>query len=364
MSKILTVILPTFWTIHDEIYKQYGGLEPRTLAVAKFFADLDYNVNVIAPRGSHLSHKNITILSGNHRAWTGSGLHPYDLEKDMILSNIEEIKQSDAVLEDIHFHYLSWLKSQKPQDYPKVAWSMDFHPDQINSLPNHPQNIIAVSKWVMSAMREKFKNQNHNFYHAYSGLILENYPKDIDFKNKEDNLYLFLARFSSVKAPHIILELARENPNDEFVMLGDVLFAGEYQYIRQIKENADTLDNVKVIFNGSYKEKITYLEKAKGILHPGQWHEPLGLDTLEGLYFGAKALAFDCGSAREIYQHEKHGLIIPFSDNENQNIEFYKRGFRQFKKLNIKPEVCKDRILSNFDFKKHSFGVYKKVLFD
>lgn len=363
MNKILTIIFPTYWSIRDKSFEGYGGLEPRSIAVANFFAELDYQVNIIAPIGSHLSHKNITTLSGNHRPWIGSGTHPYDIEKDAIETNLDVLKNSDAVLDDTHFGYMRWLKSQTPDEFPLVANSFDFHPDQISSLPNYPQNIIAVSKWVMSVLREKFKNQHHNFYQAYSGLVLENYPKDIDFKDKQENLYLYLARFSRVKSPHIILEVARENPNDEFVMLGDVLFAGEYQYIRQIKENADSLDNVKVIFNCSYKEKIEYLRKATGILHPGQWQEPLGFDTLEGLYLGAKALAFDVGSAREIYKHEKQGMIVPFSNNEGQNIESYKRAFKKFKTLKINPQTCKDRIISEFDFKKKSFPVYKHVLF-
>ena len=362
MNKTLTVILPTYWVALDDSFKKYGGLEPRTIAVAKLFADLDYNVNILAPRGSHFSHKNITVLSGDHRAWSGE-IHPYDLEKNIILTNIDEIKNSDAVLEDIHFHYLSWLKLQSPKDYPKMAWSMDFHPDQISSLPNYPQNIISVSKWVMSTMREKFKNLHHNFFTAYSGLILENYPSNIDYKDKQNNLYLYLCRFSKVKSPQFVLELAKENPNDEFIMLGDAIFAGENQFAGQIKSIGDELDNVKIIFNCSYKEKIDYLRRCNGLLHPGQWMEPLGFDMLEGLYFGSPILAFDRGSVREIYKNEKHGLIVPFTNSEQSNIENYKRAFKKFKTLKIKPEVCRERILQNFDFKRDSFPVYERVLF-
>ena len=684
----LSIIFPTFFEINDSIHKSYNALETRTFEVAKLFANLGVKVNIIAPRGSHTSQKNITVLNGDVRAWDGHSYHPYDGEKNQVETNLDILKNSDAILEDSHFGYLKYLKSINPSDFPKVVYSFDHHCftagvriravsrngknyirkiadlenehpklihnsqeingewfkeplksklykvklhnnfeinavtadhlhltnnglkrtdelsendylpislsefggdvgnydlgwlmgfigaegsiidgegvyisqqsseegrnnimqceyiskqmghyahssqnhrgeltlaiartfvpivksfigghnaltkhlmnkvwnttkdfrsgmwegwhdgdrsgdgiatysknladdltillrsigklsaiysrissgysnhgnlcytvrpyklndnkgytpsyikkdsdsakvwvqikeinevksgntifvydyninsdqhlfelangiithncDQLQSLPNYPQNIICVSKWQMSALREKFKNLNHNFYQAYSGLILENYP-EYNLKDKQDNLYLFLARFSTVKAPHIIIELARENPNDEFVLMGDTLFSNEPHYARELKLISDSMKNVKIIFNASYDEKIQYLQKATGLLHPGSWHEPLGWDMLEGLYHGCKVMAFDRGSVREIYQHEKHGLIIPFSDNENQNIEFYKRGFRQFKKLDIKPEVCKDRILSNFDFKKHSFGVYNKVLFD
>jgi len=502
-NKTLTIVFPTYWCINDKVHENYGGLEPRTFAVAKLFADEGCTVNILAPRGSETKHKNINVLSGSFRAWDGKNPHPYDLEKDLVLSNIDVIKQSDAFIDDDHFHYLTYLKSKNPDDFPIGAWSFDHHPDVLESLPIYPQNIICVSKWQMSALREKFRHLNHRFYQSYSGLVLENYPTDFDPKDKQDNLYLYLARFSSVKAPHLVMHLAEENPLDEFVLLGDTLFAGEYQYIRKVKEAADELDNVKIIFNCSYKEKIEYLRKSIGLLHPGFWcipgyetimtsdgmksissieigdevlthdgtfqkvlnkfskaysrdlirvhprhfggryfdvtpehkimtrngykqacklmmddellqgkssidrlnsknnkeyvniyklqmipysgivydievknnhnfnlkgvvvsnSEPLGLDMLEGLYFGNKVYAFDRGGPREIYKPQDHGLIIPWGPNQEENAELYLRNFKTFKGLKINPEVCRERVLSNFDFKRHSFGIYRDVLF-
>ena len=361
-NHIISDILPTYFPLTDRIHNYYGALEVKNFAVARYLAEEDNDVYIFAPRGSSTSHKNITILSGNYDSWTGTP-HPYDLEKDLIEENIDVLKQSDAIYESTHFHYMQWLKAQHPNEYPRCVWDFDHHPDNLQSLPPSPQNIICISKWQMSVLREKFKNNGHSFWQAYSGLILENYPSDFDSRDKEKNLYLFLARISSVKSPHIVLELARENPTDNFVILGDVLFTNEPHYAQKIKNIADDLDNVKVIFNCSYKEKIDYLKKATGILHPGFWNGPLEWDILEGLYFGAKALCFDRGATREIYKNEKHGLIVPFSNSEQNNIEMYKRAFKKFKNMRIDPQTCRDRILQEFDFKKKSFPIYKRVLF-
>lgn len=170
-----------------------------------------------------------------------------------------------------HFGYARWLKMNDINGYPKLANSWDHHPDNLQTLPTNPQNIIAVSKWLMSELREKFKNQGHNFYHAYSGLIRDNYPSDLDFGEKESNLWFYIARFSTVKGPDIIIELAKQYKDDNFVLAGDCLFSNEAHYARTIKEVADSLDNVKVIFNISYKEKIDYLRRCTGLLHPGRW---------------------------------------------------------------------------------------------
>lgn len=356
------IIFPTFWAITEDIYKIYGGLEPRTTAVARYLADDGYEVLIFSPRGSSLPHKNIKIYHGEHWAWNGRSPPPYELEKDLITHNEDILKTCDIILEDNHFGYFRYLKSLNVDAYPKVANSWDHHPDNINSLPNYQQNIIAVSKWTMMALREKFKNQGHNFWHAYSGLIRDHYPEEIDINDKDENLFLFLARFSTVKGPDIVIELAKEFKDDRFVLIGDTLFTNEAHYARTIKTIGDTLDNVTIIFNASYKEKIHYLKLASGVLHPGRWDEPLGWDMLEGLYFGAPILAFDRGAIREIYSNEKHGYIIPFSQNDQENIEMYKKGFRRFKKLAVKPEDCRQRILDNFDFRRHSYPVYKEVL--
>jgi len=167
-----------------------------------------------------------------------------------------------------------------------------------------------------------------------------------------------------VKSPHVIIELAKEFPDDEFVLMGDTLFTQEGGYARLILEESDELDNVKILFNASWDEKIEYLKRANGLLHPGFWAEPLGWDMLEGLLYGAKVLAYDRGAVREIYRSGKHGYVVPFASTEEENIENYKRAFRNFRSLKVDREECRNRVLEHFDFKKNSYPVYKKVLFD
>lgn len=362
-DKTVSCIFPTYWPETLDAYRNYGAMEVRTLEVVKLFAELGCHVNVLAPKGSHLPIKNVKVLTGDYGSWGGSGVHPYHLEKNLVECNLDALNASDAVLEDNHFRLFSYLKAKSPDEYPRTAFSFDFHPDQISTLPLYPQNIVAVSKWVMTTLREKFKNQGHKFWHAYSGLIRNNYPSEFNPSLIEDNLYLFLCRFSKVKAPHVVLELAKENPDDRFVMLGDGLFSGESYYAMAIKNIADKMPNVKVIFNASYEEKIEYLQRCVGLIHPGFWEEPLGFDSLEGLYFGSKLLSFDRGAAREIYRNKEQGIIAPYTNDEAQNIDIFKRAFKLYKKLDVKPEDCRQRVLDYFDFEKNSFPKYVDVLF-
>jgi len=309
---LVSIIFPMFFTVTDTMYKFYGGLEVRTLYLAKLLGEDGHEVNVLAPRGSHLSYKNVKVLTGNYRPWDGKTLHPVDLEKDLVESNLDVLGESDAVLEDNHFHYYHYLKSKETESFPHLAMSWDHHPDNISSLPNFPCHIIAVSKWVMSALREKFKNLGHYFYWAYSGLVLENYP-EVDIHDKQENLYIFLARFSMVKSPHVIIELAKEFPDDEFVLMGDTLFTQEGGYARLILEESDELDNVKILFNASWDEKIEYLKRANGLLHPGFWCIPAyetvvtdkGLVRISDLAVGDFVLTHDGTFQKVLNKFEK-----------------------------------------------------------
>ena len=139
-DKTVSVIFPTYWPQTMDAYRNYGAMEVRTLEVVKNLAKLGCQVNVLAPKGSHLPIKNVKVLSGDYGSWGGAGVHPYNLEKNLVESNLDALKASDAVLDDCHFRLWSYLKSKYPDEYPHSAFSFDFHSDQISTLPLYPQN--------------------------------------------------------------------------------------------------------------------------------------------------------------------------------------------------------------------------------
>ena len=64
---LVSIIFPMCFTVTDKMYKFYGGLEVRTLYLAKLLGEDGHEVNVLAPRGSYLSYKNVKVLTGNYR---------------------------------------------------------------------------------------------------------------------------------------------------------------------------------------------------------------------------------------------------------------------------------------------------------
>ncbi len=203
----------------------------------------------------------------------------------------------------------------------------------------------------MSALRQKDPKGIHRFRYAYPFVarLYEDYsPCEGDKKT-----ILFLARFSTVKGPQFVVQLARDFPAYHFVMVGDVLFTQEPHVGQACLEASEELDNLEVHFNATWEEKIKYLQEAGGLIAPHIWAEPFGLQMAEGLMFGKPVLATGIGGAQEIL-NKNTGMFIP------PHREFYKAvksAFKQFIKKRFNPDICRERAKS-LDFNKNGYKIY------
>ena len=282
------------------------------------------------------------------------------MEKDIIQSNLNVLKSCDAVLEDNHFHYYNYLASKEGFKQ-NVAMSWDFYPNNLTSLPPKPRNVVCVSKYLRNAIRDKFASQGHKIYYAYSGLNLD-YYKPFNYHPSFDGPILFLSRFSNVKGGHIFLQLAKDFPHEDFLMLGDVLFTNEPAYAWKLKQKADEMRNVRVIFNASWNEKIEALQTCKLFVHPCITPEPLGLDCLEAQFFGKYVIGYGMGGLLETVKDNKTGgLVLPSNDAVANYVQLREK-LKAFLSREPSPEVCIKNVRENFDFKRLSAPVYEAVL--
>jgi len=346
------ILFPPFFKITDNSHRLYGGLEIRTRELALHLRDDGHEVIMFAPEGSKL--KGIEVVS-NHPTWNPSmGASPYDLEKKQVLDNLEILDTCDFVIDDTHFkyfHYLKCLAHRQKQECPPCLFSWDFQP-AIESFPHDVSfTVIAVSKHIMSALRQKDPKGIHRFRYAYPFVarLYEDYsPSEGDRKT-----ILFLARFSTVKGPQFVVQLARDFPAYRFVMVGDVLFTQEPHVGQACLEASEELENLDVHFNVTWKTKIKYLQEAGALIAPHIWPEPFGLQMTEALIFGKPVLATGIGGAQEIVNRHVGMLIPPHQD-------FYrvlKNSFKQFVKKKFNPDICRERAKS-LDFNKNGYKIY------
>lgn len=102
------------------------------------------------------------------------------------------------------------------------------------SLPRFDQII------VQSDVQKKLLSENYNLN---SVLIANGFPAK-DYKESPERKYiLWVGRSAEFKRPDLFLKLARELPNEEFLMV----LSGENKLKEKIKDNISNVSNVKVI---------------------------------------------------------------------------------------------------------------------
>jgi len=354
------VITSVFLPLIDNAYKFYGGMEIRTLSLIEYLSKKGHDVHVFATKDSSLHIKNVTLHTGDYPIWDGKRIPSYEAEKNIIMRNLDILKSCDAVLEDNHFHFYNYLASREGFKQ-NIAMSWDFYPQNLNVLPPRPRNVVCVSKWLRNEIRDKFHHAGHKVYYAYSGLNLD-YYKSYNNHPAFDGSILFLNRFSHIKGGHIFLRLAQDMPDEQFLMMGDVLFTQEGTYAWKLKQIADEMPNVKMIFNASFKEKIKALQTCKLLVHPCIVPEPLGLDCLEAQYFGKYVIGYAMGGLLETVKEGKTGGLIFPSENPEENYKKLKERVEAFLSREPDPETCIRNVEENFDFKKFSAPVYEAIL--
>jgi glycosyltransferase involved in cell wall biosynthesis len=222
-----------------------------------------------------------------------------------------------------------------------TAWHHS--PFNVRTLPPIDRDkIVSISKWQRDQLYKKF---GIKFPVVYSGIRREIFP-DLEFE-KEDNLYLFLARCSSSKAPHIIMRMADKYPDCHFIILGELIFTNEPYYGFMLQKEASRRKNVNFWCNldNNYELKLEYLKKASGLIHPSIIDEPFSINFIEAFRYNTPVYTWNRGAFPEIVD-SRTGMLIKregYSPTEEE-IEAYISEFETFRNKSFKSNSFKSKI--------------------
>lgn len=273
--------------------KGYSGLEMIAWLQAKGLAERGHQVLLVAPIGSTapdgVELHGTTLGESEMQAY--SGYWQRLLECQVVLDNSWdkwsymlkiEGKLKAPILGVLHAPVETMYATPPPVEYPcLVAISKD-------------QAQAASARWGIIA-RVAYNGVDLDFYKA-----LQDVPRD--------GRYLFLARMSSIKGPHIAIDVARKC-RVGLDLVGDDKITGEPAYSQRLI--AQARNGIQYHGGVSREKAVEFFSTRKALLHMNlHYREPFGLAPVEAMACGLGVIAFDHGAMRETVKHEETGFIV------------------------------------------------------
>jgi len=127
----------------------------------------------------------------------------------------------------------------------------------------------------------------------------------------------FLGRWDPSKGVHVLVEAFRRLPSDLPVTLDISAIAGGRageRYREQIRRSGSRDPRVRVLPPLPHREVDTFLSGLDVVAVPSQWFETGPLVVLEALAAGTPVIGSDLGGIKELIEHGKDGLLVPYGD--------------------------------------------------
>ena len=263
----------------------YGGTERDVYWLSRALAEMGHRVYLVARPGSRPVGAELIGI-------------PHRITR---LSDILKVIPSEVDI--IHFHY-------PIEAEPKAPYLITVH-------GNMGRQEQVLPSTVFLSRDHARRHRSRHF--VYNGLDLSEYG---DRGGKED-YFLFLAKFLSRKGLDTAICLAKE--------LSFPLIAAGGRRISFRK-------SIRYVGEVDGEEKRTLLARARALLLPVRWPEPLGLVAIEALASGTPVIASRLGGLREIVSSEVGFLCDTYEE--------FVEAVRNIDRVN--PEDCRKRAAECF----------------
>ncbi len=270
----------------------YSGLEMVAWQQAKGLAEMGHKVTLVAPIGSSpppgVDLHGTTLGESEAQAYSGYW---------------QKLLDCDVVCDHSWSKFSTILKMEGRLTVPSLLW---VHAP-IETMFNVPPPIekpcfVAISKDQAGAISGHL---GVNARVCYNGVDTDFYKP---LHEERTDRYLFLARMSRLKGPHIALAMAKKCrvPLD---LVGDDKLVEDPLYAQRIRSGCE---GSRIVYHGekSRRECLDFFNSAKAMLHCNNaFREPFGLAPVEAQLCGCPVIAADHGSIREIVKDGETGFI-------------------------------------------------------
>lgn len=290
--KIAVISTPVF-RLGNTGLSGYGGLEQIAWLTAKGLAAKGHQIALVAPEGSECPGVQI-ISNGPEKTWD---------EKAAYNLYWQYLPQFDAIIDH---SWSKWTYILKQEGVLKAPVLGVMHAPVNTMYQQLPKGIDKPCFVCIS------QDQANHFMalHSREARCCPN-GVDLDFYKsmniQRSKRFLFLARFSSVKSPHIAIEACKK-AGVGLDLVGDTSITNEPDYLKMCQ---DMCDGEQIIMVGpcTRGESVWWYSQAHALLHSAKhFREPFGLAPVEAQACECPVVSFDNGAIRETI-FDKHYLV-------------------------------------------------------
>ena len=270
----------------------YAGLEMISWQCTEGLHNKGHDVTLIAPKGSKTNAKlhETTLGESERQAYSGYW---------------NKLKEFDVIIDHSWEKWSYVLKMEGNLSQPVLGVLHAPVETMYHTAPPVPMPcFVCISQDQADACEKHLKCSSRT---SYNGVDLKFYTKT---NKKRNNRYLFLARISTIKGPHIAVNVAN-SCGVGLDLVGDDRITGEPELLRQIKDGCVVSPLLRYIGHQNRTECVEWFNNNKALLHPNQlYREPFGLAPVEAQLCGMPVIAWDNGAMRETVKHGETGFLV------------------------------------------------------
>lgn len=271
----------------------YSGLEMIAWQIASGLDRRGHEVLLVAPKGSRATGKmtlhETTIGESEMQAYSGywDKLPGYDAVIDHSWNKWSYILRAEGklkapVLGVLHAPAETMFGSPPPVEKPC---------------------LVAISKDQAGAIAGQLGVHARVAYNGIDPAFYKNTG------GKRTDRYLFLARMSILKGPHIAASVCAM-AGTQLDLVGDDKMVENPNYVARVKA---LCRGSQIVYHGekSRQDCVTFFSEAKAMLHCNAvFREPFGMAPVEAQLCGTPVIAWNHGAMRETVNHGKTGFLV------------------------------------------------------
>lgn len=296
--KIAVISTPIFQMCPPTGTAGYSGLEALAWTTAKGLAEKGHEVLLIGPDGSTCSGARVL---GIGPAGQVNERQAYDKYRGELLG-------MDCIVDH---SWMKWSYQAKAEGITKAPVLGVLHapcntmysrwPPAFDGLPPVQKACpVCISK-DQAAHFEALHETPARV--AYNGVDPEVYKPIPGVKRTKR--FLFLARFSTVKSPHLAIE-ACQKAGVGLDLVGDTSITNEPDYLERCRRMCDG-EQIRMVGGVSRGDCVKWFSQAHCLIHPNRdFREPMGLAPVEAMMCGCPVIGWRRGALMETVQYDKN----------------------------------------------------------